>query len=217
MLYYIVVTFKKGERKLPEFRDICLKMFKDDPRIRIVMEYGKNGDNPHLNIVCERQRLDNLRTSLTTKYKKTCEHYDAKRALLFKGFPPRDLGQVLGYLNKEDKHDILLDRGLEHVQMKNNKKTKAMSIGDRMLEDMPNCLHETCHHSGHCWNPETIMSWVYDWCVEHKVSAIPLVLKRLIQLALQEKLPSTGEEGVETKDTYKQKCLENIRRELFSM
>lgn len=216
MLYYIVVTFKKGEQKLPEFRDICLKMFKDDPRIRIVMEYGKNEDNPHLNIVCERLRLDNLRTSLTQKYKKTCDHYDAKRAFIFKGFPPRDLPQVLGYLNKEAKHDILLDRGLEHIQIK-DKKRKAMSIGDKMLADMPNCLHETCHHSGHCWNVETIMSWVYDWCVQHKVSAIPLVLKRLIQLALQEKLPDVGDEGVETKDTYKQKCLENIERELFSM
>ena len=126
-------------------------MFKDDPRIRIVMEFGKNGDNPHLNIVCERPRLDNLRTSLIQKYKKTCEHYDNKRALIVKGFPPRDLPQVLGYLNKEVKHDVLLDRGLEHVQIKEKKYKKAMSIGVKMLEDMPTCLHETCHHSGHCF------------------------------------------------------------------
>ncbi len=216
MLYYIVVTFKKGEPKLIEFTDICLKMFKSDPKIRVVKEYGKNGDNPHLNIVCERPRLDNLRTSLTQKYKKTCETYDKDRAIIIKGFPPRDLGQVLGYLKKEEDHEILLARGIEDVPNREIKR-KTMSMGDRMLKDMPNCLHETCHHIGHCWNPESIASWVYDWCVKNRVAAIPLVLKRQIQLALQERLPDIGGVGIETKDSYKKKCLNNIMAELFSM
>lgn len=216
MLYYIVVTFKKGEAGIPKFKDISLKMFESDLKIHIVQEFGKNGDNPHLNIVCERPRLDNLRTSLIQKYKKVCDHYDPKRAIVIKGVPQRDLSKIIkGYLAKEGV-EPLASRGFDNIPDYNQKKTNV-SIGDRMLKAMPKCLHKTCHHPDHCWNPESIMSWVYDWCVENKVAAIPLVLKRLIQLALQEKLPEIAPDGCETKETFKEKCISNMRRELFSL
>ena len=114
MLYYCVITFKKGDAGIPDFQEKALKMFKDDLKIHIAKEYGKEGDNPHLNIVVDRPRVDNLRTSLVGKYKKCLEVYDDKYAIKIKKVT--DVSKLLyGYLQKENNVEVLANRGFEDV------------------------------------------------------------------------------------------------------
>lgn len=218
MLYYCVVTFKKGDVGIPDFEEKVLKMFKDDLRIYIAKEYGKVGDNPHLNIVVDRPRVDNLRTSLVGKYKKSLEVYDEEHAIKIKRVT--DISKLLyGYLQKEDKVEVLANRGFEDVKEYKPKKNKSDPIHIRMLKEMPSCPHQTCHHEGHCWNRETIMDWVWEWCDINNVITIPTLLKKLVHFALTKRLPEVLPPGTQgwTRDRYKQLCLENLAQDLFSM
>lgn len=217
MLYYCVITFKKEDAGIPQFMEKILKMFKDDLKIHIAKEYGKRGDNPHLNIVVDRPRVDNLRISLVTKYKKTLEVYDEDRAIRIKRVT--DVSKLLyGYLQKEDLVEVLANRGFEDVPEYKPKKNKNEPIHIRMLKDMPSCPHQTCHHEGHCWTKYTIYDWVWEWADSNDVITIPSMLKKLCHYALTKRLPEIlPADGSWNKDKYKQLCIENVDRDLFSM
>lgn len=192
--YYSVVTFKKGASQIEEFTTSFQKWLNDKPRVILVREFGRNGDNPHLNLVINASRKDNLERDLKTLYKKA-----GMKIVNTDGFKTitviriDDLQKLVNYyLEKEEDREVLVKRGYDIPPPVKNvyKKKNNLSMGEKMLQKMPVCRDNKL---GHHWNETFILSWVYDYCVEHKISAIPSVFSKLSTLALQERLPDTGE------------------------
>jgi len=115
------------------------------------------------------------------------------------------------YLEKEENREILTKRGYDIPPPVKNlyKKSTNLSIGDKMLQKMPVCRDNKL---GHHWNEPSILSWVYDYCVEHKIAAIPSVFSKLSTLALQERLPTTddGTHTIGTKQKLKDLTIKNF-------
>ncbi len=212
--YYAVVTFKKGAKEIGEFTTSFEKWLKDKPQVILVREFGRKGDNPHLNLVINASRKDNLERDLKSLYKKAgMKVVNTKEFQTLKVIRIDDIQKLVNYyLEKEENREILTKRGYDIPPPVKNvfKKSNSLSMGEKMLQTMPVCRDNKlgCH-----WNEPTILSWVYDYCVEHKISAIPSVYSKLATLALQERLPVTGE-GM-TKAKFKDLTIKNFCQNNF--
>lgn len=210
--YYAVITFTKGDENIDAFMTSFEKWLKDKPQVILVREHGSKGDNPHLNLVINASRIDNLRRDLTTVYKNSKLKYNRDRSLRIQRTD--NLEKLVNhYLEKEDAREVLIRRGynLPPPVKKVYKKKKNRSMGDKMIEAMPICRHGIVHSDGSCWNCDTILEWTYDYCVENRIGAIPSVYSKLSTLALQERLPTTGD-GL-TKQALKDLTINNYKKD----
>ncbi len=212
--YYAVVTFKKGVGGIGEFTTSFLKWLKDKPQVILVRETGRNGDNPHLNLVINARRKDNFERDLANLYKKAgMKIINTKQFQTIKVIRIDDIQKLVNhYLEKEEDREVLTKRGYDIPPPVKNvyKKKNTLPMGEKMLKIMPICRNNKL---GHHWDQQTIVSWVYDYCVEQKISAIPSVYSKLATLALQERLPETGE-GM-TKAKFKDLTIKNFCQNNF--
>ena len=212
--YYAVITFKKGAEQIDDFTTSLLKWLKDKPQVILVREFGRKGDNPHLNLVINARRKDNLTRDLNCLYIKSgMKIVNTKEFSTLTVTRVDDFQRLVNYyLEKEEDREILTKRGYDILPPVKNvyKRSSNLSIGDKMLQKMPVCRDNKL---GHHWNEPSILSWVYDYCVEHKISAIPSVFSKLATLALQERLPDVGE-GM-TKAKFKDLTIKNFCQNNF--
>ena len=212
--YYVVITFKKGAQQIDDFTTSLLKWLKDKPQVILVREFGRKGDNPHLNLVINASRKDNLTRDLANLYKKSdMKVVNTKEFQTIKVIRIDDIQKLVNYyLEKEEDREILTKRGYDIPPpvKKIHKTSKSLSMGEKMLQVMPVCRDNKL---GHHWNETYILSWVYDYCVEHKIAAIPSVFSKLSTLALQERLPDNGE-GM-TKAKWKDLTIKNFCQNNF--
>ena len=114
--FYIVLTYKHvGVEITPDHViDFCQNKFFND-RYIIIKEFGKNGDNPHYNIVVSSDassyRDDNivnsLRSSLFPK-----SYIKTKNDIIYKA-AQNIPNLVCGYLSKEDSAQIIFNNGFD--------------------------------------------------------------------------------------------------------
>jgi hypothetical protein len=217
--YYAVVTFKKGATQIEDFTASFQKWLKDKPQVILVREFGRKGDNPHLNLVINARRKDNLERDLANLYKKAgMIIVNTEEFKTIKVIRIDDIQKLVNYyLEKEENREVLTKRGydLPPPVKRVFKKDKALSMGEKMLQVMPVCRDNKL---GHHWNESTILSWVYDYCVEHKISAIPSVFSKLSTLALQERLPTIDDgsgSAIGTKQKLKDLTIKNFVQNNF--
>lgn len=196
--YYAVITYQKGHEKIKDFETSFLKWLKDKPLVILVREYGSKGDNPHLNLVINAKRKDNLVRDLTALYKKSgMKIINTEKFKTLDVQSVDDIQKLVNYyLEKEENREVLTKRGYDippPVKNVYKKNKKSLSMGEKMLGAMPVCRHGTVHPDGQCWDQETICRWVYRYCVEKKIAAIPSVYSKLATLGLQERLPTHSE------------------------
>ena len=211
--YYAVITFKKGAQQIESFTTSFEKWLKDKPLVILVREFGRKGDNPHLNLVINTRRKDNLERDLKQLYKKSgMKVVNTKEFQTLKVIRIDDIQKLVNYyLEKEENREVLIKRGYDIPPPVKNvfKKSKQLSMGDKMLQVMPVCRDNKL---GHHWNEPSILSWVYDYCVENRIAAIPSVFSKLSTLALQERLPTTddGSHTIGTKQKLKDLTIKNF-------
>lgn len=214
--YYAVVTFKKGAEHIEEFTTSFQKWLEDKPQVILVREFGRKGDNPHLNLVVNAKRKDNLERDLANLYKKSgMKIVNTEEFKTIKVIRIDDIQKLVNYyLEKEENREVLTKRGYDLPPPVKNvfKKTKSLSMGEKMLQVMPVCRDSKL---GHHWNEPTILSWVYDYCVEHKIAAIPSVFSKLATLALQERLPTNDNAEGMTKQKLKDLTIKNFCQNNF--
>ncbi len=223
--YYAVITYPNQNPSLIDpFTLIITQKFQIEHNVLLVEEYGRKGDNRHLNLIVEAHQKSNLNIKLSALYikyfKKSKYSINIQRVENLKKLKE-------GYLNKEDalsspkQRKIIIDKG--YLDLTGEEDTcvrrppKKYSTAEKMLRAMPKCpIGELHSHTEHCWCQQNIMSWVYDWCVEQRIACIPQMYNRLATLALQEKLPDFQQKGQMSKQDLKEHIIENFCSDFFS-
>lgn len=221
--YYAVITYpSQNPSTIEKFTSLITNKFTQDTNCLLVEEYGRKGDNRHLNLITEAHQKSNLEIKLKALYIK---HFKwSKYSINIQRV--ENLKKLKeGYLNKENalspkERKIIIDKGYlaptgEEAPPR-RRPSKKYSMTDKLLRDMPVCpLGELHNHTEHCWNQDTILNWVYDWCVDKRIATIPQMYNRLATLALQEKLPDFQGKGMSKQD-LKEKTIAHFCAEFFS-
>jgi hypothetical protein len=133
MWFYLVATLKH----LPEtdqhtLQQKLLDLVTPFSRVIVIKEYGKNGDNPHLNVVLDITQctFKSMRQTLSRRYEALGKHYYTKNTVKAKCASNKiqAANVIAGYLSKEENREILLNNGIDLEEMENLRETKKFDI-----------------------------------------------------------------------------------------
>ena len=133
MWFYLVATLKHlPDSEQHTLQQNLLDLVTPFNHVILIKEYGKKGDNPHLNVVLDVTQctFKSMRQTLTRRYEALGKHYYTRRTVKAKCAANRiqAANVIAGYLSKEENREILLNNGIDLEEMENLRETKKFDI-----------------------------------------------------------------------------------------
>lgn len=133
MWYYAVCTLKHlhdEDRNTVEQQ--ILNLLKPFETVIIIKEYGKNGDNPHLNIVTDmlEATFKTTRQTIKRRYEEIGKQFYTKYTVDAKKCNNKiqAANVIAGYLHKEVEKQILVNNNIDIEEMENLREDKKFDI-----------------------------------------------------------------------------------------
>lgn len=133
MWYYAVCTLKHlhDEHRAP-MENTILNIFKSFETVIIIKEFGKNGDNPHLNIVTEmlESTFKTTRQTIKRRYEEIGKQFYTKYTVDAKKCNNKiqAANVIAGYLHKEVEKEVLLNNNIDISEMESLREDKKFDI-----------------------------------------------------------------------------------------